>query len=70
VTDPAAVADRVEVEAGPVDLWCSNAGVALGTDLGGDDDWERSLAVNVLAMCTWLGPWRRGWRPGAAGTCC
>jgi NAD(P)-dependent dehydrogenase (short-subunit alcohol dehydrogenase family) len=52
VTDPVAVAalvERVEGEAGPVDLWCSNAGVALGHDLGADEDWERSFAVHVLA---------------------
>ena len=52
VTDQAAVARlvaRVEGEVGPVDLWCSNAGVALGPDLGGDGDWERSFAVHVLA---------------------
>jgi NAD(P)-dependent dehydrogenase (short-subunit alcohol dehydrogenase family) len=52
VTDRAAVAglvDRVEAELGPVGLWCSNAGVALGRDLGEDGDWERSFAVHVLA---------------------
>jgi NAD(P)-dependent dehydrogenase (short-subunit alcohol dehydrogenase family) len=52
VTDPGAVArlvDRVEDELGPVDLWCSNAGVALGEGLGDDGDWERSFAVHVLA---------------------
>ena len=52
VTDEAAVArlvNRVEEEVGSVDLWCSNAGVALGRDLGGDGDWERSFAVHVLA---------------------
>jgi NAD(P)-dependent dehydrogenase (short-subunit alcohol dehydrogenase family) len=52
VTDAAAVAglvDRVEDELGPIDLWCSNAGVALGEDLGADADWERSFAVHVLA---------------------
>ena len=52
VTDQAAVAglvDRVEEQLGPVDLWCSNAGVALGRDLGTDGDWERSFAVHVLA---------------------
>ena len=51
-TDPAAVAglvERVEADLGPVDLWCSNAGVALGRDLGDDGDWERSFAVHVLA---------------------
>jgi len=52
VTDAAAVAalvERVEGEVGPVDLWCSNAGVARGRGLGADDDWERSFAVHVLA---------------------
>src|SRR6266508_2060437 len=52
VTDPAAVAalvDRVEREVGPVDLWCSNAGVALGPDLGSDEDWHRSFQVHVMA---------------------
>jgi NAD(P)-dependent dehydrogenase (short-subunit alcohol dehydrogenase family) len=52
VTDPAAVAglvNWVEDEVGQVDLWCSNAGVALGPDLGTGHDWERSFAVHVLA---------------------
>jgi NAD(P)-dependent dehydrogenase (short-subunit alcohol dehydrogenase family) len=52
VTDPGTVArlvDRVEDELGPVDLWCSNAGVAVGDGLGDDGDWERSFAVHVLA---------------------
>jgi NAD(P)-dependent dehydrogenase (short-subunit alcohol dehydrogenase family) len=52
VTDAAAVAalvDRVEREAGPIDLWCSNAGVAVGADLGGDADWERCWQVHVMA---------------------
>jgi len=52
VTDPAAVdalVERVEREVGPVDLWCSNAGVALGPDLGSDQDWHRSFQVHVMA---------------------
>jgi NAD(P)-dependent dehydrogenase (short-subunit alcohol dehydrogenase family) len=52
VTDQEALGrlvDRVEDRLGPVDLWCSNAGVALGRDLGDDGDWERSFAVHVLA---------------------
>jgi NAD(P)-dependent dehydrogenase (short-subunit alcohol dehydrogenase family) len=52
VTDQAAVGalvDRVEREVGPIDLWCSNAGVGLGPDLGSDQDWERSWQVHVMA---------------------
>jgi NAD(P)-dependent dehydrogenase (short-subunit alcohol dehydrogenase family) len=52
VTDAAAVdalVDRVERELGPVDLWCSNAGVALGLELGEDADWERCWQVHVMA---------------------
>ncbi|MGQ0826351.1 MAG: SDR family oxidoreductase [Actinomycetota bacterium] len=53
VRDPAAVAElveRVEDQHGPIDLFCSNAGVAI---LGGpevpDDLWQLSLDVNVMA---------------------
>jgi NAD(P)-dependent dehydrogenase (short-subunit alcohol dehydrogenase family) len=52
VTDGAAVdsaVQRIEAEAGPITMWCSNAGVALGDGLGGDDDWERSWQVHVQA---------------------
>ena len=52
VTDPAAVesaVDRIETEAGPIDLFCSNAGVALGDGLGSDSDWELSWRVHVMA---------------------
>jgi NAD(P)-dependent dehydrogenase (short-subunit alcohol dehydrogenase family) len=52
VTDPegvAALVDRVERDVGPIDLWCSNAGVALGPDLGSDQDWHRSFEVHVMA---------------------
>jgi NAD(P)-dependent dehydrogenase (short-subunit alcohol dehydrogenase family) len=52
VTDEAAVrdlVDRVERDVGPIDLWCSNAGVAVGRGLGEDADWDLSWRVNVLA---------------------
>jgi NAD(P)-dependent dehydrogenase (short-subunit alcohol dehydrogenase family) len=47
----AALADRVERELGPIDLWCSNAGIAVGGDdgLGTDADWERTWQVHVMA---------------------
>ena len=40
----------VETKIGPIDLFCSNAGICIG---GGvelpDDDWQRFWQVNVMA---------------------
>jgi NAD(P)-dependent dehydrogenase (short-subunit alcohol dehydrogenase family) len=52
VTDDAQVAalvERAEAELGPVDLFCANAGVAIGTDPLDTplDVWEQALSVNV-----------------------
>lgn len=48
--DVAACIERAERELGPIDLFCSNAGIAVG---GGaevpDDQWQRIWAVNVMA---------------------
>jgi NAD(P)-dependent dehydrogenase (short-subunit alcohol dehydrogenase family) len=52
VADEAAVRDLVadlERDEGRVDLWCSNAGVAVGRGLGEEADWELSWRVNTLA---------------------
>jgi NAD(P)-dependent dehydrogenase (short-subunit alcohol dehydrogenase family) len=52
VADESAVrdlADRVAREFGPIDIWCSNAGLVAGKDLGDDADWERSWRVHVMA---------------------
>ncbi|GLU47610.1 SDR family oxidoreductase [Nocardiopsis ansamitocini] len=51
VTDAAAVAAVVEEveKTAPIDLWCANAGVARGEELGGDADWEVSWRVHVRA---------------------
>lgn len=52
VGDRSAVAEMVaEVERrlGPIDVYCSNAGVATSGGLGEDDDWERSWRVHGLA---------------------
>lgn len=42
--------ERTETEAGPIDLFCSNAGIAIA---GGpevpDGEWQRIWAVNVMA---------------------
>ena len=61
VGDPAAVramVARVEAELGPVDVYCSNAGVATAGDLGDDAAWDLQLAR------PWSGPHLRG--PGVA----
>jgi NAD(P)-dependent dehydrogenase (short-subunit alcohol dehydrogenase family) len=52
VTDEAAMAalvQRVQDELGPIDLWCSNAGVPTAEGLGDDADWDRSWRIHVLA---------------------
>lgn len=54
VGDAAAVnglVDRTEQAFGPVDLFCANAGIALGTDPieTPDDDWELAWRVNTAA---------------------
>ena len=53
VRDPDAVAELVgvtEAAHGPIDLFCSNAGVAVpGGPEASDDGWRLSLDVNVLA---------------------
>lgn len=52
VTDEAAVTAavrRIEDEAGPIDVWCSNAGIARGELLGSDADWAASWNVHLLA---------------------
>lgn len=51
------LADSARQRFGPIDLFCSNAGVALGPGAGGleggafapDDVWSRSWDVNVMA---------------------
>ncbi len=40
--------DRIEGEIGPIDLWCSNAGVHVGEGLGAAGDWRKSFDVNVM----------------------
>jgi NAD(P)-dependent dehydrogenase (short-subunit alcohol dehydrogenase family) len=54
--DVTALIDETERRFGPIGLFCSNAGVAAGFDLHGENvasasnaDWARSWAVNVMA---------------------
>ncbi|HEY2637933.1 MAG TPA: SDR family oxidoreductase, partial [Solirubrobacteraceae bacterium] len=52
VSDAAALdglIDRAEDEFGPVDLFCANAGVGVGSELGELAEWELAFGVNVFA---------------------
>lgn len=44
-----ALIDRAERELGPVGLFCANAGVPGGPDLGEEPDWDAALEVNLRA---------------------
>jgi NAD(P)-dependent dehydrogenase (short-subunit alcohol dehydrogenase family) len=43
-----AAVETIEAGIGPIDFWCSNAGVHVGDGLGEADDWRRSLDVNLM----------------------
>jgi NAD(P)-dependent dehydrogenase (short-subunit alcohol dehydrogenase family) len=52
VTDPGhadALIGAAESAFGPVDLFCANAGVAVGTDLATPAEWDLAFGVNVRA---------------------
>lgn len=49
-TDVAALVRHAETEFGSVDLFCANAGVAVGSDSATPDDvWRQAIDVNVMA---------------------
>lgn len=44
------VIERCETEIGAIDLFCSNAGIAIGSDLeAANEEWQRSWDVNLMA---------------------
>jgi NAD(P)-dependent dehydrogenase (short-subunit alcohol dehydrogenase family) len=52
VTDEAAVLaaiDETEQRFGPIDIYCSNAGIGDAFGLGTDMQWERNVKVHMLA---------------------
>jgi NAD(P)-dependent dehydrogenase (short-subunit alcohol dehydrogenase family) len=44
-----AAVNRVEDELGPIDLYCSNAGIGGAPGLGADGEWQAMWSVHVLA---------------------
>jgi NAD(P)-dependent dehydrogenase (short-subunit alcohol dehydrogenase family) len=52
VTDETAVIaalDQIEQRFGPIDIYCSNAGVGGAAGLGTNEQWDRAYRVHVLA---------------------
>lgn len=52
MTDPHSVASavtRIEFEHNRIDLWASNAGVAMGKGLAADAEWDFSFQLHVMA---------------------
>ncbi len=48
--DVAALIEKTESEVGPIDLFCSNAGIGLGPELSSpNEEWQASWDVNVMA---------------------
>jgi NAD(P)-dependent dehydrogenase (short-subunit alcohol dehydrogenase family) len=48
--DVRALVERTEAELGPIDLFCSNAGIAIGAGVETpNDDWQRIWDINVMA---------------------
>src|SRR5262245_19083127 len=40
------IVDEVVTRLGPIDVYCSNAGIGGGRDLGEEEDWDRSWRVH------------------------
>ncbi|HLI01391.1 MAG TPA: SDR family oxidoreductase [Acidimicrobiales bacterium] len=52
VTDEAVVTEvvaKIEARLGPIDVYCSNAGVPVGHGLGSDEEWSEAWATHALA---------------------
>jgi NAD(P)-dependent dehydrogenase (short-subunit alcohol dehydrogenase family) len=47
--DVAGMVDRVEAALGPIDTYCSNAGIGGAPGLGTDGEWQAMWSVHVLA---------------------
>jgi NAD(P)-dependent dehydrogenase (short-subunit alcohol dehydrogenase family) len=61
VADPAHAEALIEAAGGTVDLFCANAGVAVGDELGDPADWALALDVNVTAHVTAARALLPGW---------
>lgn len=63
----AALIALAEREFGPVDIYVANAGIIGASGLGGDDDWDRILAVNLRAHVRAADLLVPGWQARGSG---
>jgi NADP-dependent 3-hydroxy acid dehydrogenase YdfG len=61
VTDPDHAEALIDAAGGAVDLFCANAGIAVGDELGDPADWALALDVNVNAHITAARALLPGW---------
>jgi len=61
VADPAHADALIDAAGGTVDLFCANAGVAVGEELGDDAEWSLAMSVNVTAHLTAARALLPGW---------
>jgi NAD(P)-dependent dehydrogenase (short-subunit alcohol dehydrogenase family) len=70
VADPAhagVLISAAEQAFGPVDLFCANAGVAVGSDLATPSDWDLAIDVNVRAHISAAERLLPGWLERGSG---
>jgi NAD(P)-dependent dehydrogenase (short-subunit alcohol dehydrogenase family) len=70
VTDPGhadALIAAAERAFGPVDLFCANAGVAVGVDMASPAEWDLAFGVNVRAHITAAERLLPGWLERGSG---
>ena len=61
--------ETTENSVGPIDLFCSNAGIGIGQDIDTPDDvWQTIWEVNTMATCGQRVHWCRVWSRAAAVT--
>lgn len=61
VADPGHAEALIDAAGGTVDLFCANAGVAVGEELGDPADWALAMDVNVTAHVTAARALLPGW---------
>lgn len=61
VADPDHAGALIEAAGGAVDLFCANAGVAVGEELGDPGDWALAMDVNVTAHVSAVRALLPGW---------